>query len=371
MVTLTADPELILLEPNKTEGTTDITYRDKRPSDVVWHRMGPNPTAKWGEAIDTSVLPAKEEQNAQVELTFTSPPIGAGRVYQVRIMQEGADPNKTLPEGVVAGVDVLCLRKEPEVRKFITDENGPEVGGTFVWLKIFTEVPTFKQLFVGTAEPRTFIKGMLKFRDEHFLGATPVPTALTNEQELEFSGLMPGNTHFALVLVSDHNGNWQQKLYEFVTLQREVTVRFTKMDITNDGDPFDDSNADFNFEILSSSAANPHGAKMRSEKTFSFNKDISTGQSIPLSLSHTMGPERVSGDNRFVLVNIRGEDIDGIFEPNERASNFVGDAVLNMPEGRGREEVSKSPKSVWARPENGSDFNFYLHFNYDVKYSAP
>ena len=333
MVTLVADPNPILVEPNKTEGTTDVTYRNKRSSDVVWHRMGPNPTAKWGHALDLSVLPAEEEQNAQIEFTFTSPPVGTGRVYQVRIMQAGADPNKTLPEGVVAGVDVLCLRKEPEVREFITDENGPEVGGTFVWLKIFTEVPTYKQLFVGALRPRPFIKGMLKFKEADLLGASPVPTALSNDQELELPELMPGNTHFALVLVSDHNGNWQQKLYEFVTLQREVTVRFTKMDITNDGDPFADSNADFNFEILSSSAANPHGAKMRSEKTFSFNKDISTGQSIPLSLSHTMGPERVLGDNRFVLVNIRGEDIDGIFEANERASNFVGDAVLQSSGG--------------------------------------
>ena len=159
MVTLVADPNPILVDPNKTEGTTDVTYRNKRSSDVVWHRMGPNPTAKWGHALDLSVLPAEEEQNAQIEFTFTSPPVGTGRVYQVRIMQEGADPNKTLPEGVVAGVDVLCLRKEPEVREFITDENGPEVGGTFVWLKIFTEVPTYKQLFVGALRPRPFIKG--------------------------------------------------------------------------------------------------------------------------------------------------------------------------------------------------------------------
>ena len=79
----------------------------------------------------------------------------------------------------------------------------------------------------------------------------------------------------------------------------------------------------------------------------------------------------VVGAFQFVPVNVRGEEEDGIFESNEHASNFFGDALLNFPQGRGLEEVSKSAKAIWARPEGDDDFNFYVHLDYDVKYSAP
>jgi hypothetical protein len=210
---------------------------------------------------------------------------------------------------------------------------------------------------------------MWKFRE--VLAETPVPTALTTDQELEVTGLLPGNTHFAIVLVSDKNGNWEQLNYEFITLQREITVRFNKLDITNNGDPMGASDADIHLEILSSSSKNPHGATIRTEKGFDFPvKNINTGDSIKLINTHTMGPERVLSDNQFVLVNVRGEEFDGIFESNERAANFFGDALLDLPQGRGREEISKTAKSIWARPEN-DDFNFYVHLDYDVKYSNP
>jgi len=171
--------------------------------------------------------------------------------------------------------------------------------------------------------------------------------------------------------VSDKNGNWQQLSYEFITLQREITVRFTKLDITNNGDPMGASDADIHLEIISSSSKNPHGASIQTEQQFNFPvKNINTGDSIKLINTHTMGPERVLSDNRFVLVNIRGEEFDGILEPNERAANYFGDALLELPEGRGVEVVTKRPKSIWARPEN-DDFNFYVHLDYDVKYSGP
>ena len=109
--------------------------------------LGPTPTNKWVEAIDTQSLPADKEKAAEINFKFESQPLFPSDVYQVKIMREGADPNRTLPEGVETEVDVMCLRKVPETRQFITDQNGPEVGGTFVWHRIITQqTPTLKRL---------------------------------------------------------------------------------------------------------------------------------------------------------------------------------------------------------------------------------
>jgi|SwirhirootsSR2_FD_contig_21_30537342_length_341_multi_4_in_0_out_0_2 hypothetical protein len=44
MATLTANPDLIIVDLNQgPTGTTEIEYKNKRSSDVVWHRIGADP----------------------------------------------------------------------------------------------------------------------------------------------------------------------------------------------------------------------------------------------------------------------------------------------------------------------------------------
>jgi hypothetical protein len=74
-----------------------------------------------------------------------------------------------LPEGVEAAVDVRSLLEQPLNQNFITDQNGPEVGGTFVWHKIVTKL---KQLMVGNSAPRKLANGMKVFGE--VIASTPV-----------------------------------------------------------------------------------------------------------------------------------------------------------------------------------------------------
>jgi len=220
MATLRANPNLILVKRGETSGTTQISY-EKRASERIWHRIGPTPTTKW-ELKDFSALPADQEREAETKFSYPSPEVPPGRIYQVRVMDPGADPNRTLPEGVQAAVNVRSLLEEPLNQNLITDENGPEIGGTFVWHKIYTQEPTFKQLIVGGIAPLKQANGMLSFQD--VIGSTPVPSELTQDEELEVTGLLPGNPYFAIVLITDRLGNWQILDYPFTTLQREVTI---------------------------------------------------------------------------------------------------------------------------------------------------
>jgi hypothetical protein len=310
-------------------------------------------------------LSGRQEEVAELKGSFRSKEVWPGLIYHVRIMREGADPNRTLPEGVEAAVDVRSLLEEPLNQNFITDQNGPEVGGTFVWHKIVTQTPTLKQLIVGNSAPRKQANGMMVFRE--VVASTPVSDDLTNSEELEVPGLLPGNPHFAIVLVTDVEGNWQILDYPFTTLQREVTVSFNQLQIRNDGDPAGEATANFQWKIFEANNNNRPVSKLREIRSFSFDMDVQSTGLCDLTDIHVQGPERVFTDNRFMFVNVSGEEEDGFLEWNEHAG---GEKFLHFPHGRGAEEVSDREISLYAAPIN-DDFSFYVFATYSVKYRLP
>jgi len=368
MASLTANPDLVIVDPNAGQvwGNTEIEY-DKAPSNILWHRIGPSSTTPWRKVQLDPKNTAEELEQQKREGKFTSPQLLPGRLYQVLIMRGDFDPNRSLPEGVEAAVDVLCLLKNPENRDLIGDQNGPVVGGTFYWHRITAKKdPLLMQLVVGGRAPDRDADGILSFSE--VLASTPTMTELTQDKELEVTGLLPGNPHFSFIRVSDAKGNWQFLEDSFTTLQRKTTVRIQSMYIGNDGDPFANSSAEFDFEILVGSNNPPRGGTTRSVKTFNWSDDdISDGKQITLNFQHTLGPERISPDNRLVFVNIRGEEFDGIGESNEYASNEFFSRALSIPQGKGQEVVLDQERSMWAKPEN-DDFNFTARVFYSVEY---
>jgi hypothetical protein len=296
MATLKANPKLIWVKRGEKNGTTLISY-EKTRSDTLWHRVGS--VHDW-EPVDFSFLSGPQEEAAKRKGSFTSKEVWPGLIYHVRIMRGGADPNRTLPEGVEAAVDVRSLLEQPLNQNFITDQNGPEVGGTFVWHKIVTKPPTLKQLMVGKSAPQKQANGMKVFSEA--VASTPVSDDLTYSEELEVPGLLPGNPHFAIVLVTDVEGNWQILDYSFTTLQREVTVSFNQLQVMNDGDPMGDATANFQWKIFEANNNNRPVSELREIRSFSFDMDVRSTNLYNLTDVHVQGPERVFSDNRFMFV---------------------------------------------------------------------
>jgi hypothetical protein len=359
------NPLIVDRKAGETFQITEIQY-EKLELETIWWRIGPGSTTPWRRRADPVSNDPDELKKLQRAGNFTSPAIAPGRLYQVLVMRDGADPNIHLPEGVSASLDVLCLLKEPEKTKLLKDMNGPEVGGTFFWVSPTTSEPAIMQLVIGTRPPDR-IDGRLTFKPEDILDSTKTTLELSTNAELEISTLFPGNNHVAVVRLSDPFGNWEFLEFPFATLQRKTSVRWKEIDITNDGDPMDHSDASFDFEILEASSMTPN-RKSRIVKSFHWDDgDIWDGKEITLSFSHDWGPQRINSENQFVTVNIRGEEFDGIFESNEHASNDFMGTLLHAPRGRGREVVIAALKTIWAKPKNG-DFNFVIQVSYSMEY---
>ena len=154
----------------------------------------------------------------------------------------------------------------------------------------------------------------------------------------------------------------------FTTLQREVTVSFNQLQVMNDGDPIGDATANFQWKIFEANNNNRPVSELREIRSFSFDMDVRSTNLYNLTDVHVQGPERVFSDNRFMFVNVSGEEEDGFLEMNEHSR---GEKFLHFPKGRGAEEVSDREISLYASPINDEDFSFYVFATYSVKYRSP
>ncbi len=247
MTKLSAAPEPLVLdvEGGESSGTTTITY-EKEPYQVLWHRVN---FAPWSRV--SLLAPPDQGARAMRRGSFSSPLLGPGAVYQVRLFEGHHDPNAVAPDRFLAAVDVYCLRKRPRSTTLISDIN-EQVGGTFYRARAITQVPTCMQIVIGDRPPNRDADGLLGF--DKVIGSAPPFPVFASDQAAQVTPLLPGHPHFAFIRVIDGFGNWQFLERQFTTLRRKTTARTAEVVIQNDGDPFATSDAQFEFDIIEAEA---------------------------------------------------------------------------------------------------------------------
>jgi hypothetical protein len=268
----------------------------------------------------------------------------------------------------LAGRDALVVSK---------DKNE---GGTWYRQHVTTNRPTNLFLQIGSSKPFQDSLGHQRFFSPLVAGFD----ALNTVHDLTLEPLMPGNDFFALVLVVDADGKWEEFVVDFTTKQRRVTVDFSEMFIINDGAVSGIGQAEFHIWVREGN---------RTIRSFFFgdvdNFDITTGDHIPLGplgvTPTVIGPKKTTLDNFDVGILIRGLCSHEI-AANEPTSNYFGSqffpddpsgnatidtpslAQFTFPTGA-IELVTKRPFPVHTYSQvDGDLFNFNVTSLFTVEY---
>jgi hypothetical protein len=170
MATLTAAPNPVLVDAKKGQKSqaTAITYV-KDSSDVIWFGiMNAGGISPWIRR------PADPSATLALSGTFTSPQLRPGDIFRVRILPANQDPNDPGVESrrSQADVDVFSLLKNPGLvttpfgsfefkrASMLKPDSHDDVGGTFYWVRLLTNVPTFMHMTITRRPPTLDANGM-------------------------------------------------------------------------------------------------------------------------------------------------------------------------------------------------------------------
>jgi hypothetical protein len=227
---LVASPDIVVVAGGASQATTIIHYVNRFfPTEraIVWERTNGR---MWGPVELRSNRIFKSDNNDRNMDGYYVQSLRAGDLYEVRLyhdigtdidpnVQSDPPPDATLVVPALAGRDRLIV------------SNDTNQGGTWYRRHVTTNRPTNLFLQIGSSEPFEDSLGQQRFFSPLIVGFD----ALKTVHDLTLEPLMPGNDFFALVLVVDAGGKWEEFVVNFTTKQRKVTVDVSEMFIINDG----------------------------------------------------------------------------------------------------------------------------------------
>jgi hypothetical protein len=368
-----ATPDLIVVNTNagQTSGTTKINYSSGMGRVFLWFRVlsasGGTVTGDTWQLKD--LVPPELTDCSTPDCAFAgtfSVTLKPGQVWEGRIFHQAeTDPNSpSSDEEPAAQLAVVAIVKQPSAQDLIQSVER-QAGGTFLWSRINSNVPTFCRVQVGKTAPVAGPDGILRLdRPLHTVFDNQVPLGHDHQLTVESveRSIMPGNEFHFLVLVTDATGNWENRTQPFTTLRRTMTIEFSRIDIVNDGVPGDGVG---HFWIQVHNIDIPGGIKTVCE----FGPiDISDRpdpgdehkEHIPLSarcLPFVVQPTQVTDPGWDVALHTGGR-VETTFG-NDDASH--GEGKIPIPEGI-REDVLNRSFAIRAEPFDPDD-----EFTYDVK----
>lgn len=368
MPTIEADDTILFADPNKTNKTTIFYDGESRPALIFQRQVGDTlwqgPLDLEGKAFAQNKPPAARAR-AKIEGDFNSDELSPGDAIQYGIVKQNVDretldPTKqAVDDDHFAGiVTIICLLTRPEPMDFIKDGN-ENTGGTFRFRQIFTgPTETLMLLEVGRSVPSQPKDKFGKWQLANVEHAVASPWGV--DHNLEATPLWPGNLYASTILLINKQGEWQSLRELFVSLERTVTIDFTKLKVINDGDEHASANVQVSYEI--SEGDQGHVIK----RFLTGFQEVTDGQTYALSYSHSIGPKTITEDTRAIGIRTAGQDEDGFLEASENAASYIKKLVI--PTGRGKEVVTDRETTVHARPTSG-DLEFEVTLKYSIAYT--
>jgi hypothetical protein len=352
-----ATPDIVIIDPSigQKSATTDIIY-EKEEYQELWEKL---PGAAW-TFINVHKLTGlgdeADRSNKRAPYTISLRP---GEAYEAGIF--GADHGPTTTDPIkFAGLIVYGLLKKPTGIALITDER-LEFGGTWCKVQIHTQIPTNMVSIGVSRKPPTLDANGIP-RPDHPDGTVFPGLALAMDHIHQIGVLFPGNDYFLSVVVVDATGNWDVRQRQFTALRRSIQIKFPKITVLNDGDPFDDGEGDFLFRVFNPSIG---GGIIEDFQTSTIDIDdwSETGRPYVMGFVHMGVPLVVSPETFEVSVSSFGTEHDGFLESDEYARNWG--VVLPFPTGQFVENANG--KFVMDCPiQSDDDF----HYNVDVEWSV-
>lgn len=318
MVSMTATPSILRLDPGEVR-TTNIYYKtDSRPffELFVWERYVENDWA-WIKSLPTEVFGSDDYLK---EGNF-SRPLEPGQAYQVRMYhEEFIDPRRHDEPADAEARAVAILKRGPS--DLISDSSAG-AGGTYFRVTVATRVDTVAFLWVSSEPPVIDPDGFQSLPavlGDAFSGVRRQFHTL----EVASTALLPGNPFHALLFVIDAEGHWQMNHYPFTTKQRRVEVDFVQLHVINDGGEGHNEAGFMNWVLRGDRV---YGSCPVPEREISDRPGKET-QLEDIDLKSlcgpiVIGPEQVTKDNVNVALLTRGTAERAVGEM-ERAANFLG-----------------------------------------------
>lgn len=353
------DPVVIDTENGQMTGSTKVKYT-KESSYVIWHRWKPGDwTRKKISVSDTS-------DPANFHGEFDSPDLEPGDIYEAALWDKGVDPNR-LPTNVDrppqahAATAVFALRKRPEQRSFLRDEN-MRTGGTYREHDVFTSVPVRAVMAVSTSAPQADANGIYSFNQTD---------ALTYEVEnesfnLQLFDLLPGTHYFEMVRLTDRFGNWQFLMNEFTTLKRRIRVKPTEILVHDDSDPGSTGEGVFRCILQTGEGDDQSQWRNRGETSVT-NGDFGDNAALPeVPAEIEIGPEPVARADVAARVHASGEDDDRSYFDIGAFEAASGAKELNIPQNTTDETVIEASDEIHA--DLGDSLTFTMKYKYWIEY---
>lgn len=359
--TLNAQPDVIVIDTEVTnEGNTTVMY-SKEAEHAIWHRWKP------GDWLRVSLQTTGLDDPRLVHGQYDSPKLRPGMIYEAQIWERGVDPNRVpnidRPPKALASIVVAALRKRPEAREFLQDEN-ERSGGTYREHQIVTSVPVRAFMQVSRQAPQIDADGLVSFAQVDGSAWDNIDQSFL----LHIFDLLPGTDYFEATRLIDEYGNWQILQRNFTTLKRRIRLQPIDIDIIDDSDDWSTGEGDFSFAIETGTVADPNSWKYRVSLNYSDN-DFDTGGKIDLPVPREileLGPEAVTQASKDARIKIHGRDND------VAALNFAGDEDdladgykdIVLPTNTVYENVDETTDSI----EAGGDLRIRASYKYWVDY---
>jgi hypothetical protein len=374
MASLSASPVTVIIdiEAGEVDDTATISYRKERDH-VLWERIDFD--AWMPHAIPTASPNDVRHQRGE----FLSLKLKPGSYYEVVVFRPDGDPNVSM-EHMEAHTAVPTLRKRPEERRLISDENTDE-GGTWCAHSVHAVKPVVAILQASMSVPSEDGEtGFLQFDG-------PVVAQATRDMgvthQLEAVGLLPGNRYFELVTVCDEFGNWDQRARELQTLRRKFEVKLDSIFVADDGDDHSDGEGVFEIGLLVGHPVldgegdpildgdgKPLLKWVDDLGTITHHRSkFATGETFTVGEVKQVGPFAVSEYTRLIGVTASGQEDDSgsiPADPDDITQHHY--AQLDVAQGRIREVMKHGPKQEIVVPDWEGDFRFTAYVTWAVDY---
>lgn len=312
-----------------------------------------------------------------------SPPLRPGFKYEVEGYRSNSVspsfPNDPTGADPVGGLTIRAIMAGSSTN-FLTEPIGPEVGGTYCWVRIAAgSVPTFATLQVGSSAPAVDASGLLIIPNAEHAIESDEKLA----HELEAEPLRPGSNFFFVATALDtgspsSTGRFFQASGPITTKQRVATILLKELVVTDDSDPGAFGTPGlagpgrFAFQIREMGAG-----QSTVFKDFSFTisqfTDKAPNNKIDLSPYGTAAlipGKPLIETNEFIGIALRGveEDASTFFDTDDIAETPFGLATtLVLPTGRFKENVSGKKQKTAAPPRSAAhQFSFHVNVEFSV-----
>ena len=362
--TLRANPDIVIVdvEGGETSKPTTIHY-EKKPTDEIWERTGGSSWSGPSFSKGSGLTPGEAEVFDYTKL------LKPGDTYEVGLYENGHGPRTRNPIPLV-NLTVYCLRKKPENRDLIRDQN-LTFGGTWSSHQVHTIVPT-SILALAVSRTRPLMHPVLGIPlPVEPDGTLPQesPVTYVDDHRADFDTILPGNHYFYSVVVVDQFGNWDWNsasrtpdTREFDALKRRMDIKFTKVHILDDGGAFSGDEADFEFRVYTGSPRDP-----KIVEEFSHHEDeIDTGNEYSVGVAHVGLPVVVSRAEMDVRVHSEATESGGTSDEHAKSR----DETLPFPLGPSERVPIPRTFVMDCFPNGGDSFHYNVSVEWSVDYMA-